>query len=160
MAGDPADVGAPKPSEDLLAAGVSLCQDYLTQVRDGSIVCRPGISSIDGRTVRFDDGSSETVDAIICATGYDVDIPYLSRAVRERLGPDLALYQRTFHPDVPGLGVIGQFPAQARTCRCSSFRRAGSRRCGAARRRSPTFEPCVTLPPGLGRRSTPTTHWR
>jgi cation diffusion facilitator CzcD-associated flavoprotein CzcO len=112
VAGDPADVGAPKPSEDLLAAGVSLCQDYLTQVRDGSIVCRPGISSIDGRTVRFDDGSSETVDAIICATGYDVDIPYLSRAVRERLGPDLALYQRTFHPDVPGLGVIGQFLAQ------------------------------------------------
>jgi len=28
------------------------------------------------------------------------------------LGPELALYQRTFHPDLPGLGVIGQFLAQ------------------------------------------------
>ena len=28
------------------------------------------------------------------------------------LGPDLALYQRTLHPDLPGFGVIGQFLAQ------------------------------------------------
>jgi hypothetical protein len=52
------------------------------------------------------------VDAIVCATGFDVDIPYLGQSVRDVLGPDLALYQRTFHPDVPGLGVIGQFLAQ------------------------------------------------
>ena len=45
---------------------------------------------------------------IVCATGYDVDIPYLSDLV----GPDLPLYQRTFHPDLPGLGVIGQYLAR------------------------------------------------
>jgi dimethylaniline monooxygenase (N-oxide forming) len=28
------------------------------------------------------------------------------------LGADLALYQRTLHPDLPGFGVIGQFLAQ------------------------------------------------
>ena len=28
------------------------------------------------------------------------------------LGPDLALYQRTLHPDLPGFGVIGQYLAQ------------------------------------------------
>ncbi len=27
------------------------------------------------------------------------------------LGSDLALYQRTFHPDIPGFGVVGQFLA-------------------------------------------------
>jgi len=112
VAGNPADFGAPEPSEDLLAAGLSLCQEYLAQVRDGSIACRPGIASVSGRTVTFTDGSTETVDAIVCATGYDVDIPYLSPAVRDVLGPDLALYHRTFHPDLPGLGVIGQFLAQ------------------------------------------------
>ena len=112
VAGNPADFGAPAPSDDLRVAGISLCQDYLAQVRDGSIVCRPAIESIEGRTVTFTDGSTETVDAIICATGYDVDIPYLGDDVRRVLGPDLALYQRTFHPDLPGLGVIGQFLAQ------------------------------------------------
>ena len=113
VAGNPADFGAPEPDEDVRVAGLSLCQDYLRQVRDGSVVCRPGIASIHGRTVTFTDGSTEAVDAIICATGYDVDIPYLSDDVRRVLGgPDLALYQRTFHPDLRRLGVMGQFLAQ------------------------------------------------
>ena len=60
----------------------------------------------------FIDGSVETVDAIVCATGYDLDIPYLDDEVWAVLGPDLELYQRTFHPDLPGFGVIGQFLAQ------------------------------------------------
>jgi dimethylaniline monooxygenase (N-oxide forming) len=107
VAGNPADFGAPEPSEDLLAAGVSLCQDYLAQVQDGSIVCRPEIASIEGTEVTFTDGSTQAVEAIVCATGYDVDLPYL-----RPLGQDLALYQRTFDPDLPGLGVIGQFLAQ------------------------------------------------
>ena len=91
---------------------MSLCQDYLTQVRDGSIVCRPAITSIEGTSVTFADGSTQRVEAIVCATGYDVDIPYLSPAVRDALGPDLALFHRTFHPALPGLGVVGQFLAQ------------------------------------------------
>jgi dimethylaniline monooxygenase (N-oxide forming) len=112
VAGNPADFGALAPSDDLRVAGVSLCQDYLAQVRDGSVVCRPAIASVQGRTVTFTDGSTEAVSAIICATGYDVDIPYLSEDISRVLGPDLALYQRTFHPDLRGFGVIGQFLAQ------------------------------------------------
>ena len=68
----------PSRTRDILTAGLSLCQDYLAQVADGSIVCRPAIAAIDDRTVTFIDGSSETVDAIVCATGYDLDIPYLA----------------------------------------------------------------------------------
>jgi dimethylaniline monooxygenase (N-oxide forming) len=112
VAGNPVEFGAPRPDADLRVAGVSLCQDYLAQIRDGSVTCRPGIASIEGRTVTFGDGSAETVDAIVCATGYEVDLPYLDDDVRGLLGPDLSIYQRTFHPDLPGLGVIGQFLAQ------------------------------------------------
>jgi dimethylaniline monooxygenase (N-oxide forming) len=112
VAGNPAAFGAPEPHGDILTAGLSLCQDYLAQVADGSIVCRPAIAAIDERTVTFIDGSSETVDAIVCATGYDLDIPYLPEDVWAVLGADLALYQRTLHPDLPGFGFIGQFLAQ------------------------------------------------
>jgi cation diffusion facilitator CzcD-associated flavoprotein CzcO len=112
VAGNPADFGAPAPHADVRVAGLSLCQDYLAQVRDGSIACRPGIASIHGRRVVFTDGSAETVDAIVCATGYDLELAYLSDDVRALLGSEPALYQRTFHPDLPGLGVIGQFLAQ------------------------------------------------
>jgi dimethylaniline monooxygenase (N-oxide forming) len=112
VAGNPAAYGAPEPDRDILVAGLSLCQDYLAQVGDGSIVCRPAITAIDDRTVTFADGSRETVDAIVCATGYELDIPYLDPVVWAVLGRDLALYRRTFHPDLPGFGAIGQFLAQ------------------------------------------------
>jgi dimethylaniline monooxygenase (N-oxide forming) len=112
VAGNPAAFGAPEPHGDIFTAGLSLCQDYLAQVADASIVCRPAIAAIDGRAVTFTDGSIEAVDAVVCATGYDVDIPYLGDDVWAVLGPDLALYQRTLHPDLPGFGVIGQFLAQ------------------------------------------------
>ena len=109
VAGNPADFGAPAPDEDILRAGHSLCQDYLAQVQGARIVCRPAIESVSGGTVTFGDGSNAVVDAIVCATGYDLDIPYLDDRVWARTGRDLRLHLRTFHPDLPGLGVIGQF---------------------------------------------------
>jgi dimethylaniline monooxygenase (N-oxide forming) len=112
VAGNPADFGAPEPDRDVRVAGLSLCQDFLAQVSEGSVVCRPGIASVRGRTVTFADASAADVSAIVCATGYDVDIPYLSADVRQVIGEDLALYQRTFHPGLRGFGVMGQFLAQ------------------------------------------------
>ncbi len=111
-AGTPADFGAPAPDDNILVAGHSLCQHYLEQVRAGDIVCRPAITAIDGRLVSFADGPSEQVDAIVCATGYQLDIPYLSRQIWSILGNDLRLHHRTLHPDLHGLAVIGQFALQ------------------------------------------------
>src|ERR1700712_698565 len=112
LSGHPADFGATAPADDLLVAGHSLCQDYLAQVQRGEIVCRPGIASLAGRRVTFTDGSEETVDVLICATGYTPDIPYLSDEVWRTMGPQLSLHHRTFHPRLPGLALIGQFALQ------------------------------------------------
>jgi dimethylaniline monooxygenase (N-oxide forming) len=112
VAGNPADFGAPEPDPDIRVAGVSLCQDYLAQISEGAITCRPAIAAVTGRQVSFVDGSTSDYDAIICATGYDLDIPYLDRDLWGALGPGLNLYQRTLHPDFPGFGFIGQFLAQ------------------------------------------------
>ena len=43
--------------------------DILELIRDGKVLARPGIERVDGHTVRFEGGSSEEVNAIICATG-------------------------------------------------------------------------------------------
>ena len=109
IAGNPAEFGAPAPDEDILVAGHSLCQDYLGQVRDGSIVCRPAIESVSGRLVTFTDGATDAFDAIVCATGYGLDLPYLDDEIWTVTGPELRLHLRTFHPALPGLGFIGQF---------------------------------------------------
>jgi dimethylaniline monooxygenase (N-oxide forming) len=110
VAGNPADFGAPAPDTDILRAGHSLCQHYLAQVQAGSITCRPAIESVSGHTVAFRDGSSAAIDVIVCATGYELDIPYLDDAVWAATGRDLRLHLRTLHPDLPGLGFIGQYP--------------------------------------------------
>lgn len=114
VAGNPADFGAPRPDDDILVAGNSLSQDYLRLVRDGRIRCRPGIATAQGRTVTYDDGSSDVVDTIICATGYRLDLPYLSDELRDELISDdgLRLYQHTLPPGLPTLGAIGQFALQ------------------------------------------------
>jgi dimethylaniline monooxygenase (N-oxide forming) len=112
VAGSPADFGAPEPDPDIRVAGLSLCQDYLAQIGEGAITCRPAIAAVKGKEVSFVDGSTGDYEAIICATGYDFDIPYLDRDLRSAVGPGSVLYQRTLHPDLPGLCVIGQFLAQ------------------------------------------------
>jgi hypothetical protein len=113
VAGDPAAFGAPAPDRDVLVAGLSLCQDWLARVAEGAIACRPAIAAVDGHTVTFTDGSAETVDAIVCATGYELDLPYLSGELRPVLGDGhLRLHLRTLRPDLPGFGAIGQFLAQ------------------------------------------------
>jgi hypothetical protein len=112
VAGNPADFGAPEPDMDILVAGHSLCQDYLAQVRAGDIRCRPQIATVDGSEVTFVDGTHESVDAIVCATGYRCDIPYLPEEVWRAVGQDLRLHHRTLHPDLPTLGIVGQFALQ------------------------------------------------
>ncbi len=112
VAGNPAEFGAPEPSADFLVAGHSLCQDYLRQVQAGTILCRPAIVEARGNQVTFADGTVEPVDAIVCATGYRLEIPYLSGDVWSVLGPDLRLHLRTVHPDLPYFGVVGQFALQ------------------------------------------------
>jgi dimethylaniline monooxygenase (N-oxide forming) len=112
VAGRPQDFGAPAPDPDITVAGHSLSQSWLDQVRAGRIICRPGVAAIDGRTVTFTDGSAETVDVVVSATGYELDLPFLPPAVRRVVGPDLRLHLRTFHPDLPGLAFVGQFALQ------------------------------------------------
>ena len=45
VAGNPADFGAPEPDADIRAAGLSLCQNYLTQISEGAITWRLSGSS-------------------------------------------------------------------------------------------------------------------
>ncbi len=111
-AGHPTDFGAPAPDPDILVAGLSLCQGYLELIAAGRIACRPAIERAAGREVTFTDGSVERVDAIVCATGYELDLPYLDPAVAALIGPGPTLYAQTLHPDLPRVGVVGQFPMQ------------------------------------------------
>ena len=111
--GRPEQYGAPKPADDVFEAGIAPCQHFLPLVAEGRIAIRPWMTGIDGRTVRFADGSSEEVDAVIFGTGYDLDLPFLSEDIRRTLDVDnrhIDLHELTFHPDLPGFAFVGIHP--------------------------------------------------
>ena len=108
--GSPEQFGAPKPADNVFEAGITLSHHYLPLVAEGRITCRPWLLEVQGRTVRFVDGSEEEFDAIVFGTGFNVHMPFLSEEIRTTLDVDdhcIDLHAFTFHPDLPGLAVQG-----------------------------------------------------
>ena len=73
------------------------------------IAVKPGMKAVSGTEVGFVDGSTETFDAVIAATGYRTTFPYLSPELSPLDGHRLRLYNRVAHPTAAGLFFIGFF---------------------------------------------------
>ncbi|MBG8552006.1 flavin-containing monooxygenase [Hymenobacter guriensis] len=111
--GNPADFGAPRPQEDVRAAGISMNDQYLDLVQQGRIQPYGAVAHFTASGVVFQDGSQANIDAVILATGFDLNLPFLSDDIRETIqaGPDhIDLHHHTFHPCLPNLAFIGLFP--------------------------------------------------
>ncbi len=107
---DPVRYGAPPAAEDPRLAGIALSQDFLPLVAEGRIDVRPWIAEVDGRTVRFTDGTTAEFDAILLGTGFKLDLGFLGDEVRQTLDLDerhIDLADATFHPALPGLAFTG-----------------------------------------------------
>jgi dimethylaniline monooxygenase (N-oxide forming) len=110
--GSPDQFGAPKPDDNIFAAGLTQSQNYLGLVAEGRIRPRPWIEAVDGRAVIFADGSREDFDAVILGTGFKLSLPFLADATAASLGFDgqsIDLYDHTLHPDLKGLGFVGLY---------------------------------------------------
>lgn len=113
--GDPARYGAPKPHPDIRKAGFTGSQHYLNLVAENRLAVRPWIARVQGQTVTFTDGSAVEADAIIIGTGFDLNLPFLSPEIARTLQVDakgLCIADFTFHPDLPGLALMGLWPQQ------------------------------------------------
>lgn len=113
--GDPARYGAPKPHSDIRKAGFTGSQHYLNLVAENRLSVRPWIARVEGQSVTFTDGSSVEADAILIGTGFDLNLPYLSDDIAQTLKLDtkgMELANFTFHPDLPGLALMGLWPQQ------------------------------------------------
>jgi dimethylaniline monooxygenase (N-oxide forming) len=111
--GSPEQYGAPKPAEDILAAGFSQSQHYLPFVAEGRITPKPWIESIEGARIRFLDGTEQEFDGIVFGTGFELDLPFLAPEIRAAIKADsrhMDLYRYTLHPDLPNLAFAGFCP--------------------------------------------------
>jgi cation diffusion facilitator CzcD-associated flavoprotein CzcO len=81
--------------------------DLLDEVAAGRISMRPAIVALDEVGAIFADGTRCDADAIILATGYAAEFPFLPPGVPERFDRALALYRLVFPPGVAGLAFVG-----------------------------------------------------
>lgn len=82
---------------------------FMAHVAYQKITCRPGIASVDGRRVTYTDGSSDEVDVVIAATGYEIHLPFLADDVSPVRGRRVELFHRVVSPRWPGLYFVGFF---------------------------------------------------
>lgn len=71
------------------------------------VVVRQGISGIKDRTITFVDGTSAEFDAIVAATGFIKEFPFLDAALLHKDGSHLDLYKRVVAPNHAGLYFVG-----------------------------------------------------
>jgi len=106
--GNMEDYGLPKPDHEPLEAHPSVSGEFLTRAGCGDVKFKPAIERLEGKQVRFADGSVEDVDVIIFATGYDMKFPFFDDP---ELVPDaehrLPLYKRMMNPEIPNLFYMG-----------------------------------------------------
>lgn len=70
------DYGLPAPKHDILVKNPVVSSRLLDAIHCGDIDFRPGIRSLAGETVTFEDGTVQDFDNIIYATGYRVAFPF------------------------------------------------------------------------------------
>jgi dimethylaniline monooxygenase (N-oxide forming) len=80
-----------------------------TDIAYRRIAVKQGIEAVRGHNVRFVDGTEETFDALIAATGYRIDLDLLPPDVLRAEDNRLDLYMRIVPPGWPGLFLMGFF---------------------------------------------------
>ena len=95
------------PGESGTESVPCVSSDFADRVETGGIELRPQVRRLASDSVEFVDGSREQVDVIVYATGYDVNIPFLTKDVLDCSGNRLPLYHRVVAPQRPGLWFVG-----------------------------------------------------
>lgn len=73
----------------------------------GKVTPKPDVARLAGNRVAFTDGSEEEADAIVCATGFQLSVPFLDdRYLNLRDGRPV-FYKNVFHPHIDNLFLIG-----------------------------------------------------
>jgi cation diffusion facilitator CzcD-associated flavoprotein CzcO len=81
--------------------------DVLDELARRRITQRPAIVGLDEAGALFSDGSRSDADAIVLATGYAAEFPFLPPGVPAVFQGALALYRLVFPPGVAGLAFVG-----------------------------------------------------
>ncbi|SHI16020.1 flavin-containing monooxygenase [Ferrimonas marina] len=107
LAGSPQRMGMKPPKGRLSQHHPTVSQEIYHRLTHGDVLARGEITQLNGHTVTFEDGQQEQVDAIICATGYDIRFPFFDQPELTPQGNRFPLWHRIFPPQRQDLAFIG-----------------------------------------------------
>jgi flavin-binding monooxygenase-like protein len=107
LVGDLSRFGLPAPDHDVLTSHPIVNDAIVHHLSHGDIAGKPDVAEFRGDTVVFTDGSSEQIDLVLFATGYDYRIPYLDESLFTWKHGHPELYLNMFNRDVDNLYVLG-----------------------------------------------------
>ncbi len=103
----------PTPLNKPLSTHPTINSELLYFIRHGKIAIRGKIQCFDEDTVHFSDGTCETFDTVIFATGYIIEFPFFETSFLDyRQVQEIPLYLKMMHPELENLYFIGLFQPQ------------------------------------------------
>jgi hypothetical protein len=100
------DYGLPEPDHKIGEAHPTISADFLNRIAHGEMTWKPNVSSLEGDSVRFEDGTTERIDVIVWCTGYKVSFPFFDEQFISAPDNDLPLYRRVVKPGIDNLFFI------------------------------------------------------
>jgi hypothetical protein len=105
--GRPQRYGLAAPDHKLFETHPIVNSQLLYWAGHGDLRFKGDVERLDGDGVRFVDGSRETVDVVIYATGYKLSFPFLDREHLAWRDQRPGLFLNAFHPHCDDLFVVG-----------------------------------------------------
>jgi hypothetical protein len=104
---DPTKYGLPAANHKLFEAHPTQSVELPLRLGSGDVIPKPNIARLDGDTVHFEDGTSDTFDIIVYATGYNITFPFFDPDFISAPNNQIPLYKRMFSPGIDNLVFIG-----------------------------------------------------
>ncbi|MFO0869962.1 MAG: NAD(P)-binding domain-containing protein [Pirellulales bacterium] len=105
--GAPERYGLPRPDHQLFQTHPIVNSQLLYHVGHGRIQVVGPVEQLCGDHVRFAGGRNESIDLILCATGFRVSFPFLPPGLAPDDSGQLNLYLHAFHPTHDNFFVAG-----------------------------------------------------
>jgi Flavin-binding monooxygenase-like len=97
----------PAPTRRPIEGIPIISSDLVPAVRRGDVVIKPGLERLRGARASFVDGTEESIDRVIYATGYSISLPFMDPSLTPSVGREFPLYRRIVPPDLGGLFFAG-----------------------------------------------------
>jgi len=121
LQGPPSRYKLPDPDYHIDQAHPTMSDDIPRLSAHGRITIRPEIAGYEGRSVMFNDGSSDEFDIIVFATGYQVEFPFIDSSLVNDAAGRPRFFAHAFHPEHDNLFAAGLIQANGSIWRLADY---------------------------------------